>query len=144
MASAQQGAPGRLLLPRRLCLYFSPFWQKTLNGHDLELLARLQHVSAHLKEPKHVTHIPCFLFVVAFLNPIKDDSLLRSPAVFKLEKIDIGFKRLPQALFPHAQFVNAKFHWHAFTTLSVVCLWHSLNLLNTSPKGQMQQKLSII
>lgn len=44
---------------------------------------------------------------------IMDTSLLRSPAVFKLEKIGIGFKRLPEALFP--QFLSAKFHLHIFS-----------------------------
>lgn len=78
---------------------------------------------------KHVIHITGFLFVVAFLNPVKNISLLRSPAGFKLEKIDNGFRRLPEAVFPHAQFLNAKFHCRAFTALPVLRSWHSLNLL---------------
>lgn len=66
---------------------------------------------------RHVTHIPGFLFVLAFLNPMKGISLLRSPAVFKLEKIDIGFKRTPSGTFSTCTISQCK--------VSLACLHHS-------------------
>lgn len=66
-----------------------------------------------------------------------DTSLIRSPTVFKLEKIDIGFKRLTGAIYP--QFLDAKFPLHTFSSSCVF-----MAPAHTLVKGQLQQKISII
>lgn len=71
-----------------------------------------------------IRHSHTWLSFCSSFPDIMDTSLIRSPAVFKLEKVGIGFKTLGE------NFHNFSMQNFTYTfSLPVVCSWHSLNLI---------------